>query len=411
MSVRPTDIVTLRTTSLLAEDLTRAADDLASALNGTSCLVIGGAGSIGAETIEQLCRFPLKRLVVIDQDENGLARLMRRLRGRAEPIAIESVSTLPLDYGSALGEAALRREDPFDFVLNFAALKHVRSEKDVLSTFALMDTNILKQFRFLNLVSDHSPDCRYFSVSTDKAANPTSFMGATKRFMEHAIFAKAVNKPGNGVTSARFANVAYSQGSLLESFVSRLEVGVPLAAPEGINRFFMSLEEAGEFCLLAAVLGKPDHISIPTLAPETHLVSMKDAATGFLKANGFETVLYPHEDQAKAFADLPALRAEGKWPLILTPADTAGEKPYEEFAGEGETVTQSRFEALQDLHYLPDVPSQALSALLSELTRLKSDQEALIALSAEDLISLIASAEPRFRAGHIASEKSLDDRI
>ena len=411
MIQRPTDIVTLRQTSLIEPDLNRHADALDGILSGKSVLVIGGAGSIGSETTALLSQYNLSNLVIVDQDENGLARLMRRLRGSAFEPRANNIRTLPLCYGSPLFYGASETMDAFDFVLNFAALKHVRSEKEIWSTLQMMRTNILWQSDLLNfLAKKNSPDARFFSVSTDKAANPVSFMGATKRLMEHVIFNKNTNAGLNGgVTSARFANVAYSQGSLLESFVQRLEMKTPLAAPTGIKRFFVSLEEAGELCLLAAILGEAGSIYIPSLDPGEYLVDMQTAAARFLQANGYEAVSFPLAEQTKAFEAFPALHSAGKWPLILTPPDTAGEKPYEEFVGRSETAVGTTFGALKRIEFSSDIPTGDLDRLLDRLRDVSPD--ALAGLTAERMMQWVADIEPAFRQTHISSDVSLDDRI
>ncbi|MAI89561.1 MAG: hypothetical protein CBB65_03905 [Hyphomonadaceae bacterium TMED5] len=412
LTLRPTDLLTKRTHSLLRQDMTSNVVALTSALTGKSCLVIGGAGSIGSETLALLSGYPLSCLLVVDQDENGLARLMRRLRGAPETPAVSDIETLPMDYGSAAFQAGLKQRGPFDFVLNFAALKHVRSEKQPLSIFNMMDTNILKQARLLETLNTLSPDYRYFSVSTDKAANPVSFMGATKRVMEHVMFltARTVSHIPN-VSSARFANVAYSQGSLLESFITRLENDTPLAAPLGIERFFFTLQEAGEFCLLSGVLGEPDTIYVPSLSPEEHLVSMEDAAIGFLRANGYEPRHYPLEQQASAFKDLPDLKKQGLWPVILTPANTAGEKPYEEFVGETETASTGKFSALLDVAYDASLSKEKLAAFLGQLQTFSLSPDALCELTMDELKDWISDLEPSFQSSHIAASAKLDDRI
>lgn len=408
---RPTEHITGRTISLLADDLEAHKAALNDALSDKSVLVIGGAGSIGSETISLIAQYPVRSLIVVDQDENGLARLTRRLRSASHSLKAENITTLPFDFGSAVFFAAMNSKPTFDFVLNFAALKHVRSEKDVLTTFQMFDTNILKPARLIDWMASHSPKARYFSVSTDKAANPVSFMGASKRLMEHVTFQKT-DKPSftNGATSARFANVAYSAGSLLESFVQRLEQNVPLAAPDGIRRFFMTLEESGAFCLLASILGKSGTIYVPDLVPAEHLVEMQSAAQSFLKANGYTAELFSLDQQDDATAQLETLKAQGKWPLILTPADTAGEKPYEEFVGANESANPTDFAALKAIGYETRLPEGSLDDLISRIADYSTSSN-LENLTSDDLTEWVAQLEPQFKAAHIASDKKLDDRV
>ncbi|MAK62105.1 MAG: nucleoside-diphosphate sugar epimerase [Ponticaulis sp.] len=411
MIQRPTHALTGRTQSLLEVDLANHADGLTEALSGKSVLVIGGAGSIGSETVSLLAYYPLRHLVIVDQDENGLARLTRRLRGHPKTLRAESITTLPYDFGSAVFHASMNRLPAFDFVLNFAALKHVRSEKDTLTTFQMLDTNILKPARLLDWLESHSPSARYFSVSTDKAANPVSFMGASKRVMEHVTFQKTnTDAFESGATSARFANVAYSAGSLLESFVQRIETDTPLAAPDGIKRFFMTLEESGEFCLLASILGEAGQIYIPDLDPQAHLIEMRTAAEVFLSANGYSAEIYALEQQDQAFRDFDRLKADKKWPLILTPSDTAGEKPYEEFVGSNESLLPGPFSALNAVPYTSELSQSALVELIEKLEYYSISSQ-LETLTSDDLTDWIAAIEPAFRESHIRSDRSLDDRI
>lgn len=409
----PTDIATGRHDSLLADDIATHASELSETLNDSRCLIIGAAGSIGSETAKLLSGYSLSQITLVDQDENGLTRLMRKLRSNPGSIQARSIRTLPVDYGSTYFLAHLANDSAYDFVLNFAAVKHVRSEKDVVSILHMMDTNILKQASLIKALSEGSPDCRYFSVSTDKAANPVSFMGATKRLMEHVIFqlCSYYGLRGGG-TSARFANVAYSQGSLLESFADRVEQRVPLAAPENIDRFFVSLEESGQLCVLAGILSPENTIIIPDLDPEKNLISMQDVAKRFLKANGYETETFPLNREADALKSFDALTALHRWPLILTPANTPGEKPYEVFVGENEIAADFGFKALRGISYQNGQNSaEKIIEFISRLTDLLKNAETAITLTTEDLKDLIAGIEPAFAEHHKTGAQQLDDRV
>ena len=228
------------------------------AVTGKRILAVGAAGSIGSNTVHTLAQYSPKTLHVIDQNENALAELVRELRSTPEPFTIEDFRTLPLDYGSAATRMFMEAEKPYDRILNFAAIKHVRTEKDPFSILQMFDTNIVKQARFRDWIARTSPNADYFSVSTDKAATPVSFMGATKRIMEHVMFVWSEGPQIKGkITSARFANVAYSNGSLLQAFEKRLAQNHPLACPVGIERYFVSLQESGHICTLASII--PPH--------------------------------------------------------------------------------------------------------------------------------------------------------
>ncbi len=305
MNATPSEIATGRSASLFDADMAASAGDMHARLKGARVLAIGAAGSIGASTVGLLADIPLAALHVVDQNENALAELVRQLRSRPVAISISDFRTLPLDFGTPAMRYLLDSERPYDLVLNFAAIKHVRSEKDAFSIMQMLDTNIVKQARFLGWIGQTSPQADYFSVSTDKAANPASFMGATKRIMEHVLFAQGLRGSLKGrVTSARFANVAFSNGSLLQSFENRLARNEPLAVPEGIERYFVSLEESGQICMLSALFAPGEHIAIPDLDPSLHQVPLRRVATQFLAHHGLAADIYTSEtDAIKAAAN------------------------------------------------------------------------------------------------------------
>ena len=245
-----TSIVTGRTASLFAGDLEASSDRVFAKVRDRRILVIGGGGSIGAATVRIILDYRPSALHVVDHNENYLAELVRELRGRAAGIPDIDFRALPLDYGGPVMERLLADLPPYDVVLNFAALKHVRSEKDIYSVLQMFDTNLVRHVRFKRWLADHRHGATYFAVSTDKAANPVSLMGASKRLMEDLIFDIAAAS-GQSTTSARFANVAFSNGSLLQGFGYRLAKRQPLAVPRDTRRYFISHQEAGELCLLA----------------------------------------------------------------------------------------------------------------------------------------------------------------
>ena len=242
----PDSVATGRARDLFEEDMRVADAALRRWVEGRRVLAIGAAGTIGAATVETLLPYAPSSIVAIDQNENALAELVRRLRSRPEGLGPIDFRTLPIDYGAPVMRRLIADEQPFDLVLHFAAIKHVRSEKDPYSLLQMIDTNIVKLVRLLSLLGDRGFAGRFFAVSTDKAANPSSFMGATKRVMEHVAFQIGADiAPGAEVVSARFANVAFSNGSLLQSFEHRLALGQPLAAPRDTRRYFVSRREAG----------------------------------------------------------------------------------------------------------------------------------------------------------------------
>src|SRR5436309_6161109 len=317
-----------RSTSFLADDYSRRRSEIEAAVAGRRILVVGGAGTIGAMAAELLCEFRPAALHVLDSNENGLAELVRDFRSRGLPRG--DFRTLPLDYGSPVTERFLRDAAPYDMVMNFAALKHVRSEKDLYSLLQMIDTNVVRQVSFIGWLERYGHTGRYFAVSTDKAANPTSLMGASKRLMEDVVF----SAPAAVVTSARFPNVAFSNGSLLQSFLLRLAKRQPLAVPRDTRRYFISAREAGEICLLAATAAPAGHVLVPRFDPETHLRPLELIAGQTLQHFGLEPVFYEDADEAGRHVEID--RGRHGYPVLLTARDTSGETPYQECQSDGE---------------------------------------------------------------------------
>lgn len=404
-------IATGREASMFAADLAAAAPAIRAAVEGRRILAIGAAGSIGSNTVMTLAGFAPASLHLVDQNENGLAELIRQFRSGCEEYAVPDLRALPLDYGAAAMRHFIRAAGPYDLVLNFAAIKHVRSEKDAFSILQMLDTNIVKQARVMRWLRESAPEAAYFSVSTDKAANPSSFMGATKRLMEHVMFSRGLAFSHDGpVRSARFANVAFSNGSLLQAFEHRFARGEPIACPGDIRRYFVSLEESGHICALAALAMPDRHIAIPRLDPASQLVPLIGIAEAFIRARGFEPLRYDDEIAARRAA--PADIAARRWPLIVTAGDTAGEKPYEEFVGETERVVRTGHAALDAIPYDPADPS-ALAALLDELERIvvgEGDGVGAPEIDKDRVKGLIAAVEPAFLSTHRASTLGLDQR-
>jgi FlaA1/EpsC-like NDP-sugar epimerase len=399
-----------RARSFFAADLEKAEAELAAMIRGSRILFIGAAGSIGFQTLKLVAQFCPRTLHVIDHNENGLAELVRALRSAPAPLAVEELLTLPFDYGSDTFRLWMHSQGKgYDYVLNFAALKHVRSEKDPYSILAMLDTNVLKLERLSHLLR-HKPGLkRLFCVSTDKAANPSSMMGATKRLMEHALFSPSLAWPDStAITSARFANVAMSNGSLLQSWQLRLAARQPMACPEGCRRFFVSLSESGHLCTMAGLLGEDRNISVPALEPEDHLMLLQDVVGWFLETQGLTP--YFTRDEAEALARVEELAAQGQWPVLLTPLDTAGEKPYEEFVGADEAVHETRFGALRRVPYLPPADPASFPALLAALEAIMR-ADGSTKLSIEGLKAEISKVEGGFARSHVVSSKSLDHRI
>lgn len=391
-----------RATSQFAQDIDERQDDLRRAVAGKRVLVVGGAGTIGSATTALISSLAPDALHVVDQSENYLAELVRELRGRPGGLAVGDFRALPLDYGAPIMGRFLAESRPYDIVLNFAALKHVRSEKDVYSLLQMIDTNVVRHVRFKAWLKRYGHGNRYFAVSTDKAANPTSLMGASKRLMEDVVFDTEI-PAGGAAVSARFANVAFSNGSLLQGFIHRMSKRQPLAVPRDTRRYFVSQPESGEICVLAALLGRKDHVLFPKLDPETQLQPLQGVAERVLQYFGYEPE--PFEDEDKARDAVESLAASRKWPLLLTPLDTSGEKPYEEFVGIGEVEADT---GLKTLSAVAHRPSDAISAgVVKMLEEAVSSVDGL--LDKQAVVAAIESAIPGF--SHRETGKTLDDRL
>ena len=333
--------ITRRPESLLAADLQLCDGELRARLAGRNVLVIGGAGSIGAAYCKSVLRYPIASLCVVDLNENGLTELVRDLRSTAGLSLPDRLLTYPVGLMDPVFEKIFRQKGPFEVVANFAAHKHVRSEKDIFSVEAMIGNNVFRARRLLGLLSERVPE-HFFCVSTDKAANPVNIMGASKKLMEEVILSFAARVP---VSTARFANVAFSNGSLPLGFLERLRRRQPWSCPRGIRRYFVSPQEAGEICLMASILGKSGEIFYPRLDEQRDLISFEDVALSLLEALGLAPDICATEEEArqKASALGDSLR---RYPVYFFDSDTSGEKPEEEFVVPGETTDEGRYTGL-----------------------------------------------------------------
>ena len=330
--------VTKRQESLLNPDLEKNRTLLAEKINGRNALVIGGAGTIGSFYIKALLKFRLYRLVVVDINENGLTELVRDLRSSTEYNIPPEFITYPMNFGDRVFEKMFRSMAPFDIVANFAAHKHVRSEKDVFSIEAMIENNVLRARRLLDLLLESPPE-HFFCVSTDKAANPVNIMGASKKLMEELIMAYSDKLK---ITTARFANVAFSNGSLPQGFLERLGKSQPWSCPIGIRRFFVSPQESGELCLIASVLGESGDIIFPKLDEERDMISFDAIAYDLLQFMGLQPDICSTEDEAREKASQLGDEMTS-YPVYFFETDTSGEKPYEEFYTDREVIDDNRF--------------------------------------------------------------------
>ncbi|WP_029410734.1 polysaccharide biosynthesis protein [Treponema pedis] len=331
--------VTKRQDSLFSSDVINNKKKLSSIIKDNSILVIGGAGSIGSSFIKACLPFKPNSLVVVDISENGLVELTRDLRSSSIFIPNDYI-TYPINFADTVFEKIFRIRGGFDIVANFSAHKHVRSEKDVFSVEALLRNNVLNAKKLLDLLKEIPPQT-FFCVSTDKAANPVNVMGASKKIMEDLIFSYSDYFP---VKTARFANVAFSNGSLPAGFLERIAKYQPISAPFDVKRYFVSPKESGEICMLACMLGKNREVYFPKLE-KISTMTFSEIAEALLHEYGYEVLRCDSEEEAKSkAADL--FLGSKKYPVYFSASNTTGEKPYEEFYTDFETVSMNQFDSL-----------------------------------------------------------------
>ena len=330
--------VTKRSESMFASDIEENRHLLSKAIQHKTVLVIGGAGTIGSSFIRALLPFEPKTLVVVDINENGLTELTRDIRSTKGMPVPQDYVTYPMSYSDAVFFKMLKRRGGFDIVANFSAHKHVRSEKDIFSVEALLRNNVIHAKQLLEALVHFTPQ-HFFCVSTDKAANPVNIMGGSKKIMEDMIMAYAAKYR---VTTARFANVAFSNGSLPQGFLERVSKKQPISAPNDVTRYFVSPEESGQICLLACILGNSGEIYFPKLKKE-EVMTFSEMATKLLQEKGFELEYCSSDQEA---IDKSASGFEVKYPVHFSGSNTTGEKPYEEFFTATEKVDLKRHKAL-----------------------------------------------------------------
>jgi len=358
-------------------------------------LVIGGAGTIGSSYIKQVLKFEPSKIVVVDINENGLTELTRDLRSSNLLDYNPEYITYPVNLLSDTFDKIFNTET-WQVVANFSAHKHVRSEKDKISVEALIKNNVYGAIKLLNL-SEVNPPKYFFSVSTDKAANPVNIMGASKSLMEKLILSK---KNNFRVSTARFANVAFSNGSLLDGFIYRLNKKQPLSCPSDIKRFFVTPEQSGQICLLATFLGETGNIFFPKLDFHKDQIFFKEIALDFLKENGFEPVLVKSEKEAKEF-DFD--KHPNKYPIYFFKTDTSGEKTYEEFYTEDEEYEINKYDSLGFIKTLDiKISFEDLESDFESVFNSPNSQKS-------DIVAIIKKYVPDFM--HIETGKHLDQKM
>lgn len=411
--------VTHRSEPLTVPDMAKSTAALSAAIEGKSVLVIGGAGSIGSSFISQLLPFKPASLTVVDLSENGLAELARTLRSdaRLSQCIPSEFRLYPIDYYSYVFEKMFRTKcghrsgecGGFDIIANFSAHKHVRSEKDIFSIEALLRNNLLNAKKLLDLLCEYPPES-YFCVSTDKAANPVNIMGASKRIMEDLIFSYSDYFP---VKTARFANVAFSNGSLLDGFLNRLDKLQPLSAPSDIKRYFVSPEESGQICLLSAMLGNNREIFFPKLKEE-QMMGFDEIARQLLVEKGYTVMECSSDEEAiqasealKQLSQLKQLKQGSKaYPVYFSKSDTSGEKSFEEFVTDTEETDMNRFNSLGVIINKPMPDREKIDTLLDNIEAVFNKKHQA---TKEEIVKIISDYLPNFE--HIETGKSLDSKM
>ncbi|MBI9100069.1 MAG: UDP-N-acetylglucosamine 4,6-dehydratase [Spirochaetaceae bacterium] len=394
------DILSLigRSKELLTADVDRNESFLSHEVQNSSFLVIGGAGSIGqAVTKEIFIRNP-RKLHVVDISENNLVELVRDIRSSYGYISGD-FKTFAVDCGSKEFEVLYQNEGKYDYVLNLSALKHVRSEKDPYTLMRMIETNIINTIKTIDLAIEGGAK-KYFCVSTDKAANPANMMGASKRIMEMFLIEKSKKIK---ISTARFANVAFSDGSLLHGFNQRILKNQPIAAPNDVRRYFVIPKEAGQLCLMSTLQGENNEIFFPKLSQELNLITFSSIADKYLRSRNLEPYLCDSEEEARQIAS--EKRNDGKWPCCFTSSETSGEKDYEEFYTEGEVVDFERFDTLGIIKNSSEKTSSELFSFLEKISEIKDSMN----WEKDQFLTLFKEMIPDF--GHKETGKNLDNKM
>lgn len=335
------DILSLigRSRELFKSDILSQETVLNDIISSSSFLVLGGAGTIGQATTKELFKRNPKILHVVDISENNLVELVRDIRSSLGYIDGD-FSTFALDIGSLEYDAFWKSFGKYDYVLNLSALKHVRSERDPYTLMRLIDVNIFNTDKTIRQSIEKGVR-KYFCVSTDKAANPVNMMGASKRIMELFLMNRSKQIP---ISTARFANVAFSDGSLLHGFNNRIEKRQPIVAPNDVRRYFVTPEESGQLCMMSAIFGENRDIFFPKLSTDLHLITFAEIAQRYLEMRGFTPLICTSEEEAREISK--SAESKKQWPCYFTKSDTTGEKDFEEFYTSTELLDMERFNSI-----------------------------------------------------------------
>ena len=387
-----------REAEIFSEDLNAFNQELKKIIIESRFLIIGGAGSIGqAVTKEIFKRNPLS-VHVVDISENNMVELVRDIRSTLGYIDGD-FKTFSIDCGSVEFDALVAAEGPYDYVFNLSALKHVRSEKDSFTLMRMITVNIINTIKTIRLAKKMGAK-NYFCVSTDKAANPVNMMGASKRIMEMFLMRESLSQ---NISMARFANVAFSDGSLLHGFNQRIIKRQPIAAPNDIKRYFVTPQESGELCLMAGIFGHNRDIFFPKLSEKLHQITFSEIAVRYLNSLGYTPYECKTEQEARDKAE--SLILDKKWPCYFFASDTTGEKDFEEFFTDQEEINMSRFASIGIIKNLPDFSGKKLDKFINEIEVLRKSEE----WNKADILSLFYLLLPKF--AHKETGKYLDQRM
>jgi len=387
-----------REKDLFHADILKYEDELQNIVSSSSFLVIGAAGSIGQAVTKEIFKRAPKKLHAVDISENNMVELVRDIRSSFGYINGD-FQTYALDIGSLEYDAFIKADGKYDYVLNLSALKHVRSEKDPFTLMRMIDVNVFNTDKTLQQSINNGVK-KYFCVSTDKAANPVNMMGASKRIMEMFLMRKSLEI---NISTARFANVAFSDGSLLHGFNQRIQKSQPIVAPNDIKRYFVTPQESGELCLMSCIFGENRDIFFPKLSEALHLISFADIAVKYLKNIGYEPYLCKDEDEARKLAK--TLPQEGKWPCLFTSSDTTGEKDFEEFFTDNETLDMERFSNLGVIKNEVNFDENLLNNFETTIKAFKNN----LYWEKDDIVKEFFTMIPDF--GHKETGKYLDGKM
>ncbi|AVJ55372.1 UDP-N-acetylglucosamine 4,6-dehydratase [Idiomarina sp. OT37-5b] len=387
-----------RDRELFSGDILNHETELCERVSSSSFLVLGGAGSIGQSVVKEIFKRSPKRIHVVDISENNLVELVRDVRSSLGYINGD-FKTFALDIGSLEFDALMNHYGQYDYVLNLSALKHVRSEKDPFTLMRMLDVNIFNTDKTIEHAIKNGSQ-KYFCVSTDKAANPVNMMGASKRIMEMFLMKRGEQID---ISTARFANVAFSDGSLLHGFNQRIQKRQPIVAPNDIKRYFVTPRESGELCLMSCIFGENRDIFFPKLSEALHLITFSEIAEKYLKQRGLEPVLCQSEDEARALA--LTLPEKGQWPCLFTRSDTTGEKDFEEFFTQDETIDMNRFHNIGVVKNELNYSSDLLKNFEDKVLKLKHSK----CWNKQDVVDLFCTLLPNF--DHKETGKYLDGKM